>query len=78
MTSRGSAVFWVMGLLSSGCAGAVESSKMEDRARRTVPVPICIQPLERSTSGVSKAKPEDYWKMVPAPSAKPGQGKSGR
>jgi hypothetical protein len=64
MTSRSSAVLLVMGLLSSGCAGAVESSKMEDRARRTVPVPICIQPLERSTSGVSKAKPEDYWKMV--------------
>ena len=47
-----------------GCAGAVESSKMEDRARRTVPVPICIQPLERSTSGVSKVEPADYWKMV--------------
>ena len=59
-----SAALVLMGLVSSGCAGAVESSKMEDRARRTVPVPICIQPLERSTSGVSKAKPEDYWKMV--------------
>jgi hypothetical protein len=51
-------------LLSSGCAGAVESSKLEDRARRTVPVPICVQPLERSTSGVSKVDPQDYWKMV--------------
>lgn len=51
-------------LAASGCAGAVESSKMEDRARRTVPVPICIQPLERSTSGVSKIEPQDYWKMV--------------
>lgn len=47
-----------------GCAGAVESSKLEDRARRTVPVPICIQALERSTSGVSKVEPADYWKMV--------------
>jgi hypothetical protein len=37
---------------------------MEDRARRTVPVPICIQPLQRSTSGVSKIEPADYWKMV--------------
>lgn len=37
---------------------------MEDRARRTVPVPICIQPLQRSTTGVSKVEPEDYWKMV--------------
>jgi hypothetical protein len=51
-------------LALGGCAGAVESSKMEDRARRTVPVPICIQPLERSTSGVSKIEPNDYWKMV--------------
>jgi hypothetical protein len=47
-----------------GCASAVESSKLEDRARRTVPVPICIQPLERTTSGVSKIEPADYWKMV--------------
>ncbi len=47
-----------------GCASAVESSKMEDRARRTVPVPICIQPLQRTTSGVSKIEPSDYWKMV--------------
>jgi hypothetical protein len=48
----------------TGCASAVESSKLEDRARRTVPVPICIQPLERTTSGVSKIEPADYWKMV--------------
>lgn len=51
-------------LLLGGCASAVESSKMEDRARRTVPVPICIQPLQRTTSGVSKIEPADYWKMV--------------
>jgi hypothetical protein len=56
---------------AAGCASAVESSKMEDRARRTVPVPICIQPLERSTSGVSKVEPADYWKMV-LPSFDPG------
>jgi hypothetical protein len=54
----------VSALFVAGCASAVESSKMEDRARRTVPVPICIQPLERSTSGVSKVEPSDYWKMV--------------
>jgi hypothetical protein len=54
-----------------GCASAVESSKMEDRARRTVPVPICIQPLERSSSGVSKIEPQDYWKMV-LPAFDPG------
>jgi len=51
-------------LFASGCAGAVESSKLEDRARRTVPVPICVQPLERSSSGVSKVDPADYWKMI--------------
>jgi hypothetical protein len=62
------ASLFVIGAVSAlpalGCASAVESSKMEDRARRTVPVPICIQPLERSTSGVSKVEPADYWKMV--------------
>ncbi|MDF3071805.1 MAG: uncharacterized protein K0R38_7406 [Polyangiaceae bacterium] len=58
------ALMLTLGGLASGCASAVESSKMEDRARRTVPVPICIQPLERSTSGVSKIEPNDYWKMV--------------
>jgi hypothetical protein len=51
-------------LFAFGCAGAVESSKLEDRARRTVPVPVCVQPLERSTSGVSNVVPADYWKMV--------------
>jgi hypothetical protein len=52
--------------LLSGCAGAVESSKFEDRARRTVPVPICLKPLERhgSEGVVSSLKPEDYWSMV--------------
>jgi hypothetical protein len=47
-----------------GCASAVESSKLEDNARRVVPVPICVKPLERSATGVSKVEPEDYWKMV--------------
>ena len=49
-----------------GCASAVESSKLEDRARRTVPVPICLKPFERhGTAGVMTAlKPEDYWKLV--------------
>ena len=49
-----------------GCAGAVESSKLEDRARRTIPVPICLKPFERhGTSGiVSALRPEDYWSLV--------------
>ncbi|MGC4088529.1 MAG: hypothetical protein QM756_11665 [Polyangiaceae bacterium] len=52
--------------LGSGCAGAVESSKFEDRARRTVPVPICLKPLDRhGGEGVLSAlKPEDYWSLV--------------
>ncbi|MFC1643384.1 hypothetical protein ACFL5O_12010 [Myxococcota bacterium] len=50
----------------AGCAGAVESSKLEDRARRTVPVPICLKPLERHAGAgvVSALKPEDYWALV--------------
>ncbi len=57
-------VVCLSGLLPLACAGAVESSKLEDRARRTVPVPVCVQPLARSTSGVSNVGPADYWKMV--------------
>lgn len=52
-------------LLSTRCAGAVESSRIEDRARRTVPVPICLKALERRSAGVVSAlKPEDYWSLV--------------
>jgi len=49
-----------------GCAGAVESSKREDQARREVPVPICLEALERhgEEGVVSALKPEDYWVMV--------------
>jgi len=51
--------------LANGCAGAVESSRIEDRARRTVPVPICLKALERRGGGaVSALKPEDYWSLV--------------
>lgn len=51
---------------TSGCAGAVESSKIEDRARRNVPVPICLRALERHAGAdiVSTLKPEDYWALV--------------
>ncbi len=51
--------------LAAGCAGAVESSKLEDRARRTVPVPICLKALERRNSGVvSSLETEEYWSLV--------------
>jgi hypothetical protein len=57
----------------AGCASAVESSKVEDRARRTVPVPICLKPLERhgGEGVVSSLKPEDYWTLL-LPSFDPG------
>lgn len=49
----------------AACSSAVESSKLEDRARREVPVPICLKALERrSTAGASTATPEDYWSLV--------------
>jgi hypothetical protein len=54
---------WVLALATSSCAGAVESSKLEDNARRNVPVPICLKTLPRhGASGVvATLKPEDYW-----------------
>ncbi len=52
-------------VFGAGCAGAVESSRIEDRARRTVPVPICLKALERRSEGVaSTLKPEDYWSLI--------------
>ncbi len=52
-------------LFGTACASAVESSRIEDRARRTVPVPICLKALERRSAGVvSTLKPEDYWALV--------------
>jgi hypothetical protein len=49
-----------------GCASSVESSKREDQARREVPVPICLEALERhgGEGVVSALKPEDYWVMI--------------
>jgi hypothetical protein len=59
----------------AGCAGAVESSKVEDGARRSVPVPICLKPLPRhGASGVmATLKPEDYWSTL-LPSFDPSAG----
>lgn len=53
-------------LLSAvGCAGAVEASRLEDGARRAVPVPICLKALERhGGSVVSALQPADYWSLV--------------
>ncbi len=50
---------------TSACGPAMGSSKLEDRARREVPVPICLKELERrSTAGPSTAAPSDYWSLV--------------
>jgi hypothetical protein len=68
--------FAVVGLATLvSCAGAVESSKLEDGARRTVPVPICLKPLPRhGASGVmATLKPEDYWTTL-LPSFDPSAG----
>jgi hypothetical protein len=74
MTARN--LIALLGLTSLvSCAGAVESSKLEDGARRTVPVPICLKPLPRhGASGVTATlKPEDYWSTL-LPSFDPGAG----
>ncbi|MFO7178371.1 MAG: hypothetical protein DIU78_006705 [Pseudomonadota bacterium] len=48
------------------CSSKVQTTKIEDRARRNVPIPICLQSLERrGVAGVvSSLKPEDYWSIV--------------
>jgi len=53
----------------------MESSKLEDGARRTVPVPICLKPLPRHGAAgvVATLKPEDYWATV-LPSYDAGMG----
>jgi hypothetical protein len=58
---------------ATSCAGAVESSRVEDRARRTIPVPICLKALERHGGAgvVSVLKPQDYWALI-LPSYDPG------
>jgi hypothetical protein len=53
----------------------VESSKREDQARREVPVPICLESLERHAQAgkASTLQPEHYWKMIlPSYDAAPG------
>jgi len=49
-----------------GCASAVESSKLEDRARRSVPVAVCLKSLARhgGEGVVSALQPADYWSLV--------------
>jgi hypothetical protein len=53
-------------LFAPGCAAAIDSSKAEDRARRTVPVPICLKSLPRhgKVGVVSTLTPDDYWTLL--------------
>ncbi len=48
------------------CAGAVESSRYEDTARRMAPIPICIRPYAQQYrgGGVPNLGPGDYWGIV--------------
>src|SRR4051794_40961331 len=63
--------FWRLccsaGLLGSlaSCASAVDSSKLEDSARRAIPVAICLKPLpRRGDKTIAVMAPEDYWSLV--------------
>jgi hypothetical protein len=61
---------------SSACGPApIPSSKMEDAARRAVPVAICLKPLPRRGNGKAAPvlMPEDYWSMI-LPSFDPSAG----
>jgi hypothetical protein len=60
---------------ASACASAVESSRIEDAARRAVPVPICLKPLPRHADKgvIAQLSAEDYWSMI-LPSYEPGAG----
>ena len=60
------AVLSCLSLPLASCAGAVESSRTEDAARRAVPVAICLKPLPRhGKQGVSQSlTPDDYWSIV--------------
>ena len=52
-----------VGLVS--CASAVESSKIEDGARRAVPVAICLKPLpRRGDKTIATMAPQDYWGLI--------------
>src|SRR5450432_2138730 len=47
------------------CASAVESSKLEDGARRAIPVAICLKPLpRRGDKTIATLSSEDYWSLV--------------
>jgi hypothetical protein len=72
------AMLGLLALAATGagaCAQPILSTKVEDGARRAVPVAICLKPLPRR--GTVKAAPillpEDYWSMI-LPSFDPSAG----
>ena len=74
MSRPAALAFGVLAAVASGaCASAVESSKVEDAARRSVPVPICLKPLPRhaEVGVIAQLSAEDYWAMI-LPSYEPG------
>jgi hypothetical protein len=52
-------------LLQTSCAGAVGSSRIEDKARRDIPIAICRKPLSASDLDPKGAPlPEAYWGVL--------------
>ncbi len=72
VSARGHSLLWhvtslaLLAGMSSSCAGAVESSKAEDAARRAVPSAICVKPLPRhSKQGLPQSLSlQDYVSIV--------------
>ena len=54
-----------LALLGSSCAGAAGSSRIEDKARRDVPIAICRKPLTTNDTNESGApRIESYWSVL--------------
>jgi hypothetical protein len=55
-----------LGFTLLGCAATIETTKIEDAARRDVPVAICVKAMERyGVSGVvAQLNPKDYWALL--------------
>ena len=62
--SRGARVS-TLALLATSCAGAAGSSRIEDKARRDVPIAICRKPLTTNDTNESGApRLESYWGVL--------------
>src|SRR5580704_11504404 len=55
----------VLALLGTSCAGAAGSSRIEDKARRDVPIAICRKALTTNDTNESGApRLESYWSVL--------------